>query len=286
MLLPYILGLYSQAPRTLDRQYTSMLGPTAFLLVLAVGGRAGACGVFQFQCANANSACLDISSKCDGENNCGDGSDELPCKVPFTNLQIGDQVDVVIQHVKRNRGLRFLLCGGGECNMITVLGVDADATLSYYAYSGCKQWGLPCLKEEGENFPPTAQELPTREVTFRAALNATTLSLWPRGYPGRAVSVPSVGVSGRNLGQLRVRPLVWFSDPIVVFRKVSPSCDRYFCLAVFEPVCATFRGLLRTFGNDCELRRYICASGEGWVKVSDSHCPYGDPATPTDDQKN
>ncbi|KAK3929071.1 Greglin [Frankliniella fusca] len=35
------------------------------------------------------------------------------------------------------------------------------------------------------------------------------------------------------------------------------------CPALFDPVCARKGNVFRTFGNECELQRFNCKSGQG-----------------------
>lgn len=50
-------------------------------------------------------------------------------------------------------------------------------------------------------------------------------------------------------------------------------CREQVCLAVFQPVCGIYNGRYRTFGNDCEMSRYICTTQETYSLYREEACP-------------
>ncbi|XP_055908545.1 U-Kazal-Dg21.2-like [Eupeodes corollae] len=58
-------------------------------------------------------------------------------------------------------------------------------------------------------------------------------------------------------------------------RKCQELCRSQVCLTVYTPVCGIYNNKKRTFGNDCEMSRYICKTGQTFSLYKRGACEKG-----------
>ncbi|XP_055908643.1 U-Kazal-Dg21.2-like [Eupeodes corollae] len=55
--------------------------------------------------------------------------------------------------------------------------------------------------------------------------------------------------------------------------KCQELCKEMVCMALFQPVCGSYNGKFMTFGNECEMERHICTTGESYSLYKLEACP-------------
>ncbi|KAJ1520452.1 hypothetical protein ONE63_003580 [Megalurothrips usitatus] len=105
-------------------------------------GSAAECEENEFQCSNGE--CYDSNCRCNGINNCSDGSDEgVPlCSAPNTTVRIGDVLHTRVQYKEEHGAVGFLLCSNAACSSLWVGNcTDNSGSLEYESGTGCNSEG-------------------------------------------------------------------------------------------------------------------------------------------------
>ncbi|XP_055850484.1 U-Kazal-Dg21.2-like [Episyrphus balteatus] len=55
-------------------------------------------------------------------------------------------------------------------------------------------------------------------------------------------------------------------------KKCQDLCRLQNCLMVYNPVCGIYNGKRRTFGNNCEMNKYICTTGQTFIALHRGSC--------------
>ncbi|XP_034240335.1 coagulation factor IX-like [Thrips palmi] len=190
------------------------LVPLAMLQAAAAVSSGGACGPRRWQCANKD--CIEAFSKCDGNAECADRSDEVASvcnQVPQTELSTGHSTEVRLQYDAAFGHPVFYMCDDSSCGRLAIEGANANGELQYWNSTGCNLRSGFCPDNQ-HVVPDGSREWSTGEYSFVAERRSSQLAVWLQGRPNRVASV-SVPAASRVL---KVRPWQWSADMPVQFK--------------------------------------------------------------------
>lgn len=184
-----------------------------------------ACASRDWQCADGQ--CINAATRCDGQPDCSDGSDEdvATCDgLPSIHLRVGDFVAVSTRLKRAEHGFpEFHLCGS-SCAVGAVYGADSSGHLHFTTYTSCNLRGASCI-EDSKDEPASWQAFSDGDYQWVAMLSKTELAVWRQGDVGRV----AIGINeGINL-TLRVRPHYWTTDMAVEFNAFRCPTDEWQC---------------------------------------------------------
>lgn len=187
------------------------------------GRNEGCQGDDQFQCFNKD--CIHIRFKCNGRNDCSDGSDELlsTCTAPSADLPTGVTLEARVLYKQEHEGVGFIVCGNATCSRLWVHNPGAnDGSLWHWPAIGCNTEGERCTRD---NLNPGEKRgtFTPGELLFAVERRESELAVWLSGNADKAVTV----AAEKGQTRLKVRPEVWRSVMPVQFRelgsKVAPA---------------------------------------------------------------
>ncbi|XP_034242634.1 uncharacterized protein LOC117646070 [Thrips palmi] len=205
------------------------------------------CGKSDMQCTNGR--CVLSKNKCDGYNDCGDGSDEIAevCEtVPAVPLPVGYTVAATVRLLEAHGAPVILACYQWICVRVDLGCLSPGGALGFSSAHGCNIRGGGCNGWKS-GVPDDCQELTEGEYTFvmerrlvRDPLSSRStdpfLFLWLEGRPDLSISV--FLEMGKNVltyssnsevlaMTLKVRPEYWISDMDVQFNGFLRDCAEY-----------------------------------------------------------
>lgn len=158
-------------------------------LLATLGGCASDCGQNKFECKNGR--CVLASYTCDGDNDCGDLSDEQLC----TDIGIGDIIRVTADFDTNYNGTAVYMCDDGRqggCDTIVLYGTSNGLPV-YSSCNGCDTTGWSCSSctNSSQNMPATP--FPPGEIVMMVQRRPTQLAVAVGAFPYQWATVSTHG---------------------------------------------------------------------------------------------
>ncbi|XP_034241695.1 low-density lipoprotein receptor-related protein 2-like [Thrips palmi] len=188
-------------------------------LLSAASQAANACWSSQFACRDGRPRCVSWPYRCDGANDCDDGSDEDGCSATMVTLLPNATVTARVGYDEDHGAIAVHLCGSDHCSSVRLWGEASNGTMRYSTSSGCNHRAVECSAEQ--SFGQYDREFPAGGVVLQIQRRPGELAVWRHGRPDDVAVVP---VADSN-DSLRVWPHFWSSIMPVQFNETQLTSE-------------------------------------------------------------